>query len=311
MRLMAVLGFVLTLAVFMASVAGFMFLVGQGHLLGTSLKVGDIPALLERHGWTAKVSLTAAAGISFLVLVLTLIMITRPRADEKKLIHFEDELGDVVVEITALENCLQRLVLEGFPVTWAQVRLKVPPPEVDPTIQCDLSVRHREMEDLPSMQKQMKLAVRDRFQSILPLDRKMVVNAHLTLEPSPPQARRGAVRPPRAAVPVPPAPPVLRSLGEGGSHVEGSSVEEPAGREVEESAPPALSAAEGSNVEGSGGVGRRPASERSTSERLLIPSLAEGPPAAADEDDEEADGDSASAEGDGAEDIKTEKKVVL
>jgi hypothetical protein len=190
MRWMAALGFLLTLGLFLAALAGFVIMTGHPDWVG--LPEGhDVKAMaadLLRHEFGVKLILVLSSLMSLLLVVLFLLSLARPKDDERKHIRFEDEVGDVTIEITALENCLQRLVLEEYQVTWAQVRLRVPPPEVDPTIRLEITARLREMEDLPSVSKQIRIAAVDRFKAILPLDRKVTANARLSLEPSPHRA---------------------------------------------------------------------------------------------------------------------------
>jgi hypothetical protein len=272
MRWMAAIGFLLCLALFAAAAAGFLILTENAGWIGVHGKYADVigrfgESFLVANEAAAKTILASAAVFMLILDVLFLFSLARPREDVKKFIRFEDEAGEVVIEISALENCIQRMILEDFPVTWAHVTLDVPPPKVDPNVRGSVSIRLREMENAPEMARSIRTAAQERFEAILPLHRPMKIDVNLSLEPSaaraapmaiprpiPSAARRPTPSPLQAAIDPDPA---AAGRADGPGH--GSAPE----------LPPVPSP----------GNERRRTPGRGATDRLIIPTISENPDA--------------------------------
>jgi hypothetical protein len=98
-----------------------------------------------------------------------------------KIIEFESEAGRMIVDVTALEECLRRTALEDSDVTDSSASIMIPRGGINKTIECNLDVGLLERADIPGKGSELASRIRRRFLQIIPIDRDPVVNLQIRI----------------------------------------------------------------------------------------------------------------------------------
>ncbi|MBN1810160.1 MAG: alkaline shock response membrane anchor protein AmaP [Planctomycetes bacterium] len=116
------------------------------------------------------------AGALLIGLGVILPFTGRSRSRSEKPIEFTSEVGSMIIEASALEDCLRRTALEDEDITDAAATIKVPDIGQDQPIVCSVRIGIRERPDIPGKGSEIAKKIRDRFLEILPMDTPPVVN---------------------------------------------------------------------------------------------------------------------------------------
>jgi len=136
-----------------------------------------------------------------LVLVWTLV----PDRKEKP-IEFQSDVGSMVVEVTALQDCMRRTAMDDPDVTEAESAITVPQAGKDSPIVCEMRVGLLERADVPGKGREVATRLKDKLLEVLPMEVEPIVNLRITIV-RPPRRRRLTVRttpPPREGEAAPP-----------------------------------------------------------------------------------------------------------
>jgi len=98
------------------------------------------------------------------------------RGRREKPIEFTSEVGSMIIEASALEDCLRRTALEDEDVTDATANIRVPEIGQDQPIVCSIRIGIRERPNIPGKAGEIAKKIRERFLEILPMDTPPVVN---------------------------------------------------------------------------------------------------------------------------------------
>jgi len=117
-------------------------------------------------------------GGSALLILFTLILpfTGRGRGRRDKPIEFTSEVGSMIIEASALEDCLRRTALEDEDVTDATANIRVPEIGQDQPIVCSVRIGIRERPNIPGKAGEIAKKIRERFLEILPMDTPPIVN---------------------------------------------------------------------------------------------------------------------------------------
>lgn len=163
---------------------GSRFMALLGWLLVLALGAWVVAAALDQPAWARELPLAFldAAGHRYwrwlLVAgggLLTLFVFVLPflgvrRRPPEKLIELTGEVGVMVIEVGALEDCLRRTALEDEDVTHATVAIDVPELGREDPIVCTLDIGIKERPNVPGKANELAKRVQERFLEILPMD---------------------------------------------------------------------------------------------------------------------------------------------
>ena len=170
-----------------------------------------------------------------LLIMADLVAVLAPilSAREEKNILFKSAVGEMTIEVSALEECLKRTVLDDPAVGEASVTIRVPERGGTDPIVCRLNLGIHEQSNVPGKADEVTMAAKAHFLDVLPLGREPELHQRVRiLRPK----RERPVAPPSEPEPAPePAPepePEVPSLD--GGLIYGSASEESKEKEVGE-----------------------------------------------------------------------------
>lgn len=138
------------------------------------------------HGWLwAWMLVTALLIADFLALVWVFV----PDRREKP-IEFQSDVGSMVVEVTALQDCMRRTAMEDSDVTDAEATITVPQAGKDSPIICSIRVGILERADVPGKGREVAIRLKDKLLEVLPMEVEPIVNLRIKIVRPP---RRGRV----------------------------------------------------------------------------------------------------------------------
>lgn len=149
---------------------------------GGGFSLGFGQALGEAASSAAGRVLMAGSGMALLVADAVLLL----RAfglGAGKTIEFESGAGKMVVDVSALEECLRRTALDDPEVTDATASIRIPRAGSSRAIVCDLDVGLIERADIPGKGGDVAARVRRRFLQIIPMETDPVVNLRIRIRP--------------------------------------------------------------------------------------------------------------------------------
>jgi len=163
------------------AVLGWLFIVAAGIFAVLAMinpgyatdMLNNFLGLGESGPW--KWTVIFAGGI-LVVLAIVLLFSGGRRVQREKPIEFTSEVGSMVIEASALEDCLRRTALENEDVTDAHATIKVPEPGQDQPIVCSMRIGIRERPDIPGKGSEIAKRIREKFLEILPMDTPPIVN---------------------------------------------------------------------------------------------------------------------------------------
>ena len=141
------------------------------------------------HGWLWAWMLVAALLILDL---MALVWAFVPDRKEKP-IEFQSDVGSMVVEVTALQDCMSRTAREDPDVTEAEAAITVPQAGRDSPITCDMRVGILERADVPGRGREVATRLKEKLLEVLPMEVEPIVNLRITII-RPPRGRRVTVR---------------------------------------------------------------------------------------------------------------------
>lgn len=197
---------------------GGKFVALLGWLFGIALGIWLVMAVFDQPPWAREIPLAildtarygygrwllAAGGALLALFVFALPFLGARRKTREKLIEFTGEVGVMVIEVGALEDCLRRAVLEDEDVTYATVRIDVPELGREDPIVCTVDIGIKERPNVPGKANELAKRTQKRFLEILPMDTppkvdmrkihftrpKPLVSSHFPAAPAPFQERR-------------------------------------------------------------------------------------------------------------------------
>ncbi len=152
-------------------------LVALAAVLFLWLAYGDVTCLdncrMVLQAWQmdtlGKISLVTMS--IFLVLTNLLVLLSPIlSAREEKNIRFRSPVREVPIEVSALEECLRRPVMDYPSVGDALVTIKVPDRNPGDPIICNLDLGIREQANVPGMADEVTTKAKQHFLSVLPMD---------------------------------------------------------------------------------------------------------------------------------------------
>lgn len=191
-------------------VIGWLFLVAVGLFVLTAMTAPqyatDMVAGLVAISSTSFLKwVAAAAGALLIALALMLPFIGRSGAKREKPIEFTSEVGSMIIEASALEDCLRRTALEDEDVTEAQANIRVPEMGQDQPIVCSMKIGIRERPNIPGKGGEIAKKIRDKFLEILPMDTPPIVNLdRIAIQRPKPTVTRTFTGVPGAPTEIPP-----------------------------------------------------------------------------------------------------------
>ena len=180
-KAMAVVGW---LAVLAAAVFFIVLNISPELAKGIGLYFSD--ELNPFHRWLWAWMLVAALLILDL---MTLVWAFVPDKKEKP-IEFHSDVGSMVVEVTALQDCMSRTAMEDPDVTEAEAAITVPQAGRDSPITCDMRVGLLERADVPGKGREVANHLKEKLLEVLPMEVEPIVNLRITIIRPP---RRGRV----------------------------------------------------------------------------------------------------------------------
>lgn len=126
--------------------------------------------------------LLSAAGVALLAADAALVLWAFGFG-RSKVLEFESDSGAMAVDVTALEDCLRRTVLEDPDVADARATIRVPRGGFTRAIQCTLDVGIYERSNVPGKGEELAAVVRKRFLQIIPVEQDPAVNLRMRIRP--------------------------------------------------------------------------------------------------------------------------------
>ena len=162
-------------------ILGWLFILSVGGLAITAILN---PELVSGAGmWMVDIAadtvwgwLVLIGGAALIGLAVILPFIGGSKTTREKPIEFTSEVGSMIIEASALEDCLRRTALDDDDVCDATVNIKVPEIGQDQPIICSVRIGIRERPNIPGKGGEIAKKIRDRFLEILPMDTLPIVN---------------------------------------------------------------------------------------------------------------------------------------
>jgi len=158
------------------SVIGWLLVAGAAALLlwlafGNITPADGIPDQLTawQQSTLAKALMTALALLLVIIDILALLSPVISGREEKN-IQFPSALGEMTIEVSALEDCLKRTVLKDPAVGEAAVTIKVPERGRSDPIVCNLNLGVHEQSNVPGKADEITVGAKQHILDVLPLD---------------------------------------------------------------------------------------------------------------------------------------------
>lgn len=136
---------------------------------------------LENFGaeTTGKITF-AALGTTCLICAILLILGTLGVGTEKEIV-FESDGGEMVIDLSALQDCVSRTLVEDEDVANASVKIRAHRGGMSKPIICDLIVDIHERGDIPAKGAEISEAARRRFMQVIPVEEDPIINVRIKI----------------------------------------------------------------------------------------------------------------------------------
>lgn len=136
---------------------------------------------LENFGieTTGKITF-AALGTTSLICTILLVLGALGVGSEKEIV-FESNGGEMVIDLSALQDCVARTLIEDKDVANASVKIRAHRSGMSRPIICDLTVDIHERGDIPAKGAEITEAARRRFMQVIPVEIDPVINMRIKI----------------------------------------------------------------------------------------------------------------------------------